>query len=198
MGDFDVRRSKSSAATVYELTTDRLQRGRVVTGVAGGIGCVSSDGEVDHGALCRGAHPEPGTTGGTSRPPALPWASPRSARRPHVVITPWADQQRGRIALAERRQGWSIIASESPLSRGRKNLHALACTRSRASSRSGTSSWRLVRSGPSHRAGGSRRARCSKSAPSHQTTRARRVRCPWRSSTATASEGCSASVTSRC
>eukprot|EP00964_Phaeocystis_antarctica_P142399 scaffold107643_cov42-Phaeocystis_antarctica.AAC.1 len=49
----------SLVASWFNLNSDLLRRGKVVPGVGGGVGCIGSGGEVDHGELSGGAHREP-------------------------------------------------------------------------------------------------------------------------------------------
>jgi hypothetical protein len=58
-----------------------------VPGVGGGMGCVGSGGGVDQGELCGGAHR---VEQGPRAAPLLCFGRRPLARRPHVVITPWA------------------------------------------------------------------------------------------------------------
>ena len=43
----------------FNLNSDLLRLGKVVPGVGGGMGCIGSGGEGDHGGLSGGAHREP-------------------------------------------------------------------------------------------------------------------------------------------
>ena len=56
-----------------------------MAGVAGGIGCVGSGGEVDHGALWSGAHLEEQEARAA---PCFAWGDPLCARAPFVDYHP--------------------------------------------------------------------------------------------------------------